>query len=404
MTATPKLCFVIMPFSEERRVIYDKAIKPACDLAGFAALRVDEVEGVYNINQKIIEHIFESAAIIADLTDWRPNVFYEMGVAHAIDNKTVMIIQEKDDVPFDVHSYSCIKYVQDEKGLDKLAKRLTSALKTLEQWRKHPANPVQQFKPRNAFALAHEMEELRRQLHEAERQLREKEALLKSMIAPSQWQKLQAEHQRAQNELKAKEQAAAQHAAELIALQKEVERLRAFVPAPKPVQSSKPALKLRVEPKDKLAEEEVKRMLAEKNFYDRDWHSSGKGIAHQYEKVERNGEKLVVDHATGLTWQQAGSADARTYEQAELYVRDLNKNRFAGYDDWRLPTLEEGMSLMESTKKNGDLYIAPEFDKTQGWIWTADKPGPGRAWVVSFYTGYCARVDVGFNFHVRAVR
>lgn len=78
MTATPKLCFVIMPFSEDMKEVYWKAIKPACDQAGFEALRVDEVEGVYNINQKIIEHIFHSAAIIADLTGWRPNVFYEM--------------------------------------------------------------------------------------------------------------------------------------------------------------------------------------------------------------------------------------------------------------------------------------------------------------------------------------
>ena len=99
-----KLCFVLMPFSEERREVYEKAIKPACQSAGFESLRVDELEGVFNINRKIIEHIFKSDAVIADLTDWKPNVFYEMGVTHAIDNKTVMIIQKKDPLPFDVQS------------------------------------------------------------------------------------------------------------------------------------------------------------------------------------------------------------------------------------------------------------------------------------------------------------
>jgi len=404
MTVTPKLCFVIMPFSEDMKDVYWKAIKPACDQAGFEALRVDELEGVYNINQKIIEHIFESAAIIADLTDSRPNVFYELGVAHAIDNKTIMIIQTKDKVPFDVHSYRCLEYVQDEKGLDKLTKALTSTLKTLEQWRKQPANPVQQFKPRDAFALTHEMEELRRQLREAEQQVREKEKLLQAAIAPSQWQKLQADYQRAQTELKNKEQVVAQKATEVAALQKEVERLRALVPAPKPAQALKPNLKLRSEPIAKLSVEEVTPMLIAKKFYDKNYNASGKGPAHQYESLERGGEKLVVDHATELTWQRSGSAKAITYEKAEQYVRDLNKNRFAGYEDWRLPTLEEAMSLMERETKNGDLYIAAEFDNTQRWIWTADKPGTGRAWVVFFNTGYCYHGPVGYNGHVRAVR
>ncbi len=106
--AEQKLCFVIMSFDEKRLEVYQNAIKPACEKAGFTPVRVDELEGVFNINQQIIEHIFKSDAVIADLTDWRPNVFYEMGVAHAIDNKTIMIIQKKDRVPFDISTYSCI--------------------------------------------------------------------------------------------------------------------------------------------------------------------------------------------------------------------------------------------------------------------------------------------------------
>jgi len=86
---TPKLCFVIMPFSEERKEVYKHGIAPACQRAGFAAVRVDELKGHFNINRKIIEHIFSSDAVIAEITDHNPNVFYEMGVAHAIGNKTI---------------------------------------------------------------------------------------------------------------------------------------------------------------------------------------------------------------------------------------------------------------------------------------------------------------------------
>jgi hypothetical protein len=93
-----------------------------------------------------------------------------------------------------------------------------------------------------------------------------------------------------------------------------------------------------------------------------------------------------------------------TYADAENYIRELNKKGVAGYNDWRLPTLEEAMSLMEPSEKHGDLYIDPVFDKTQRWIWTADKLRAGVAWVVSFGSGYCRSALVVYSFCVRAVR
>ncbi len=80
-TKNKKLCFVLMPFKDDMKEVYWKGIKPRCVKAGFDALRVDELKGTFNINRKIIEHIFISNAIVADLTDWNPNVFYDMGVA-----------------------------------------------------------------------------------------------------------------------------------------------------------------------------------------------------------------------------------------------------------------------------------------------------------------------------------
>jgi len=59
---------------------------------------------------------------------------------------------------------------------------------------------------------------------------------------------------------------------------------------------------------------------------------------------------------------------------------------------------------MEPKENSADLYIDPVFDKSQRWIWTADKAAPGGAWYVSFYSGHCTH---GYEYcysSVRAVR
>ncbi|MFQ5630538.1 MAG: DUF1566 domain-containing protein, partial [bacterium] len=99
-------------------------------------------------------------------------------------------------------------------------------------------------------------------------------------------------------------------------------------------------------------------------------HANGGGIAHQYE-LQQNGQ-VVFDAATGLWWQQSGSRDKMTFSKTKRFADELCKNKFAGFSDWRLPTLEEAMSLMEKENMNGDLHIDPVFDKAQSWIWTSD--------------------------------
>jgi len=161
---------------------------------------------------------------------------------------------------------------------------------------------------------------------------------------------------------------------------------------------------LRSQPISILKDDYVNFTLKQLDFFDSSRHSTGKGIAHQYELQEKNEAKVVIDHATGLMWQQSGSPNYINYADAEKYIRELNDKRFAGYNDWRLPTLEEAMSLMEP-KLHGVLYLDPIFDRKQRWIWTSDKESAGVAWVVVFDPGGCYhyRVDVA-DVYVRAVR
>ncbi len=115
-----------------------------------------------------------------------------------------------------------------------------------------------------------------------------------------------------------------------------------------------------------------------------------------------NGDKVVIDHATGLMWHQNGSDNLKG-NVAKQWVRDLNSRGHAGYSDWRLPTVEEAASLLESGKSNG-LYIDPGFSNKQEWIWTGDEYGSEGAWGVYFGNGLVFWVNFASEFYVRPVQ
>jgi len=165
-----------------------------------------------------------------------------------------------------------------------------------------------------------------------------------------------------------------------------------------------PIIKLRSK-HQRLSTEQVTRMLNQHDFFDSIYNKKGKGIQHLY--LELGDESRVVfDLATGLMWQQGGSSEPMKFEEVQNWIADLNRKRYAGYNDWRLPTLEEAMSLMEPKKLNKDLYIDQVFGSQQRWIWTSDpySGAAGAQWVVLFLGGACDYSSLPINYYVRAVR
>jgi len=161
---------------------------------------------------------------------------------------------------------------------------------------------------------------------------------------------------------------------------------------------------LRHIPEQALSPDVVHGMLREKGLFDTRRNPAGHGVSHTYE-IQKDG-KVVYDQAGGLMWQQAGSQDEMNYRDAKGFIAALNENRFAGFHDWRLPTLEEAISLVEPTRQNGGLYIDLIFDSCQKQVWTSDFRKDGMAWIVWFDSGFCdyAYTDNNIRYHVRAVR
>jgi len=170
--------------------------------------------------------------------------------------------------------------------------------------------------------------------------------------------------------------------------------------------SQQSVIRLRSTPDENLTADEVREMLRKYDFYcigGYSWSNpKGKGIANDF-ILQPNGQ-AILDRATGLMWEQSSSPNYMLFEEAQKYVDELNRREFAGFSDWRLPTLEEAMSLMEP-KQISELYFDAKFGIKQLWIWTADAYSAGEAWVASFEKGYCAHGPViVYGLCVRAVR
>jgi len=113
----PKKCFVIMPFSttksctkDEWNDIFKNTIKIAVEKSGlnYECSRAELVIG--NIFKDILENLNRADLVIADMTDRNPNVFYELGVRHALRHATILITQNIDDIPFDLQHFATIEY------------------------------------------------------------------------------------------------------------------------------------------------------------------------------------------------------------------------------------------------------------------------------------------------------
>ena len=133
-------CFIIMPFGGWFDSYYKEIYVPAIEDAGFVAKRADDLYRPGNIVNDIWRYTNEADIILADLTTKNSNVFYELGLAHAITKPAILITASMDDVPFDLRSLRVIEYDKNSpKWGESLQNKITLPLKeTLE----NPENAI----------------------------------------------------------------------------------------------------------------------------------------------------------------------------------------------------------------------------------------------------------------------
>jgi len=132
-------CFVMQPFASPLGDYYEKIYRPAIEKAGLRPVRADaEIFATGKIMDQVWGGINAAKVLVAELTTRNPNVFYELGLAHAMKEPVVLVSAKEEDVPFDLHHIRVIYYDTSDpswgsKLIEKVAENILSAIQNPEE-------------------------------------------------------------------------------------------------------------------------------------------------------------------------------------------------------------------------------------------------------------------------------
>lgn len=136
--------FVITPFTDEHLELY-KALKNEFENL-YEFVNAGDTGNVQNILKDIIQPIYDADIILADLTGLNSNVMYELGIAHTMNKKTIMITQDNlDGLPFDLKQYRTQRYTTHFTGFNNLRSFLSASFDSAIKGSAVFSNPVQDF-------------------------------------------------------------------------------------------------------------------------------------------------------------------------------------------------------------------------------------------------------------------
>lgn len=117
-----------------------------------------------------------------------------------------------------------------------------------------------------------------------------------------------------------------------------------------------------------------------------------------------NSKEIVSDTSSKLMWQDNSEAKIvyKNWNDAIEYCESL---LFSGYNDWRLPNINELLSIADRTKYNPAINsVFSNVNSSDYWSSTTYASGTSNAWVVNFYYGNVDWLSKTYSYYVRCVR
>ena len=155
--------FIVMPYGTKEQIdfnrVYSDLIKPALETAGFEVFRADEEMRAGDIRTDMFQELLMADLVVADLSIDNANVWYELGVRHALRARGVIGIRcRRDYMPFDVYTDRTLRYqikdnppgaaVPDPERLEDDKKKLAEfATETIDSWYERKISPVYHLLP-----------------------------------------------------------------------------------------------------------------------------------------------------------------------------------------------------------------------------------------------------------------
>jgi len=132
--ASARSLFVVVQFGEPFDSIYRRVIEPVSREAGFKAERADDIFAPGVILQDIVRHLVEADVVVVEITPPNPNVFYELGYAHALNKHTILLANRMvDRLPVDISRYRVLFYEDSIRGKPDLEGNLAKYLNEMRR-------------------------------------------------------------------------------------------------------------------------------------------------------------------------------------------------------------------------------------------------------------------------------
>jgi hypothetical protein len=128
-TVNKNTAFIMMPIDPTNHELEDvnNTIKDVCRLFQLTALRADEIQHQESITDVVLRHIRESEFLIADLSYERPNVYYEIGYAHALGKRPILYRKTSTKLHFDLLVHNVPEY----KNMSDLKEQMTARFEAI---------------------------------------------------------------------------------------------------------------------------------------------------------------------------------------------------------------------------------------------------------------------------------